>query len=129
MVENACLECSNRLKGRLDKKFCDDNCRSAYHNKNNRGNKEITKEINAVLKRNRLILKELYEKTAAESQEIDKTILIRKGFEFNFLTQVQPLVSNQMANYCYEFGYRELNEGKVKLIKIDKNPLSPLNYS
>lgn len=129
MSENTCLECSSRLKGRLDKKFCDDNCRSAYHNKNNRGDKEITKEINAVLRKNRLILKELYEKTKAESFEVDKITLLRKGFEFNYLTQIQPVFANQMANYCYEFGYRELNEGKIILIKIDKNPHSPMKYS
>lgn len=127
-MENTCLECSSRLKGRLDKKFCDDNCRSAYHNKSYRNDKEITREINAVLRKNRQILKELYEKTSNGTAEIDKLTLLKKGFEFNYLTQIHKHVTNEIANCCYEFGYRELQEGKVELIKIDKNNYSQYNY-
>lgn len=127
-MENNCLECSARLKGRLDKKFCDDNCRSAYHNKSNRTDMKITREINAVLRRNRQILKELYEKSIAERVQIDKTLLLKKGFEFSFLTQVQYHQPNEINNYCYDFGYRELQEGKVEVIKIDESNYSLLNY-
>jgi len=81
-----------------------------------------------VLKRNRQILKELYEKTSNGSAEIDKLTLLKKGFEFNYLTQINRHLTNEIANYCYEFGYRELQEGKVELIKIDKNNYSQYNY-
>ena len=28
-----CLSCSKPVKGRTDKKFCDDYCRNSYHNR------------------------------------------------------------------------------------------------
>ena len=40
-----CLECGNELMGRIDKKFCSDGCRNAYHNKVNPATKNLIRNI------------------------------------------------------------------------------------
>jgi hypothetical protein len=32
MDTKTCLQCGTELRGRIDKKFCDDQCRTAYNN-------------------------------------------------------------------------------------------------
>ncbi|MBC7654417.1 MAG: DUF2116 family Zn-ribbon domain-containing protein, partial [Oligoflexus sp.] len=32
-MDKQCLDCGNSIKGRADKKFCDDQCRSNYNNR------------------------------------------------------------------------------------------------
>ncbi len=32
-IQRHCTECGQRLAGRSDKKFCNDQCRTAWHNK------------------------------------------------------------------------------------------------
>lgn len=55
-----CLECNQKLAGRLDQKFCDTHCKSAYHYKLNREKQpSIYVSIDAILKNNRRILKKI----------------------------------------------------------------------
>ena len=35
-MEKQCLECGDKIVGRIDKKFCSDGCRNAYNNKVNK---------------------------------------------------------------------------------------------
>jgi len=111
-----CLECNAKIKGRVDKRFCDDNCRSAFHNKHNRTQLLITREINAVLRRNRQILKDIFETNHSETI-VSKQQLEKKGFSFEFLTHSKEKSKAEQAKYCYEFGYLELKEGQFKIYK------------
>jgi len=56
-----CLECGDKIKGRSDKKFCNDACRSAHHNKKNKVVSNPQKTINNLLSKNRRILKDCFE--------------------------------------------------------------------
>ena len=55
-MERLCMECSTPVKGRADKKFCDDQCRSSYYNRTKMKEISVTKNINKILKKNRQIL-------------------------------------------------------------------------
>ncbi|MCH5686755.1 DUF2116 family Zn-ribbon domain-containing protein [Niabella sp. W65] len=46
-----CMACGKPVKGRSDKKFCDDYCRNAYNNRANGINSGIIRSINNDLKR------------------------------------------------------------------------------
>ena len=56
--EKKCIECNKLLKGRADKKFCDDLCRNSYNNKLNSDTNGYVRNINNTLRKNRRILEE-----------------------------------------------------------------------
>ncbi len=59
IADRACLTCGTSIKGRTDKKFCDDYCRNSYHNKLNSDDNNYVRNVNNVLRRNRRILEEI----------------------------------------------------------------------
>jgi hypothetical protein len=59
MEERNCLECSDKVVGRIDKKFCSDYCRNAYHNKVNKESKNLIRNTNNRLRKNYNILSKL----------------------------------------------------------------------
>ncbi|MBL7762218.1 MAG: DUF2116 family Zn-ribbon domain-containing protein, partial [Chitinophagaceae bacterium] len=56
---SACLNCGKPLKGRSDKKFCDDSCRNNYNNQLKSIVNNQMRNINNVLGKNRRILESL----------------------------------------------------------------------
>ena len=54
-----CIECGDSFHGRADKKFCSDQCRSAYNNRLNSDATNFVRNINNTLRKNRRILEEL----------------------------------------------------------------------
>jgi hypothetical protein len=93
-----CLYCDKELKGRTDKKFCDEKHRNAYHNELvKREDKEIRRVIN-ILKKNRKILRSFHEN--AKGKNAKKELMMRKGFSFDYVTQVQG-----SYRFCFEYGY------------------------
>lgn len=115
-VSNTCKECGDKLKGRADKVFCNDACRSAFNNRRNREQLDPLKSINRVLVKNRRILKEVYELSGGQS-----TIPIRrlenKGFLFNFFTHTEEPNKGNCYRYCYDFGYAEAKNGELMITK------------
>ena len=118
---NLCLNCSDPiLKGRSDKKFCDSVCKDEYYNKIKiREHKEI-KKIDEALKRNRRILSKLFD-PKKEDKLVNREVLLKAGFEFEFHTHfiITKVKGNQFV-YCYDYGYREVEKDKYKLIKSFK---------
>lgn len=55
-TEKTCLACDKPLKGRLDKKFCDDYCRNNYNNRLNSDQSNYVRNVNNILRKNRRIL-------------------------------------------------------------------------
>ena len=54
-----CLVCGKPLKGRSDKKFCDDYCRSSYNNDLKSAANNYIRNVNNALGKNRRILESL----------------------------------------------------------------------
>ena len=84
--KRCCPVCNEILVGRIDKKFCDDQCRVMYHNRIRNERVPDLKTISATLRRNRLIL-EVFRKTQSRNQrKIQKTDLIQRGYNFTYFT-------------------------------------------
>lgn len=59
MSARKCLQCGDPVIGRLDKKFCEDSCKTAYHYDRIVEQKDsLFRKIDKQLKANRRILKE-----------------------------------------------------------------------
>lgn len=114
-MSRMCKECNNPVSGRSDKKFCCDDCRSAYNNRLNSDSNNFMRTVNNILRRNRRILHKLYDKGETS---IDRDQLIRAGFAFGYYTNEKKITSGTVHRYCYELGYEEQKAEQYKLVKI-----------
>jgi predicted nucleic acid-binding Zn ribbon protein len=107
-----CEECGTIIKGRSDKRFCDDHCRSAYNYRSARKENQELQRVHKQLKRNRKILKLFWD---AGQREVLVQLLKLNGFEFDYITRIKHGVRDQIIYSCYEFSYYFIDERKVKL--------------
>lgn len=114
-----CLNCNKPVKGRVDKKFCDDWCRNAYHNKVNSATATpVVKTINGILKRNRRILQSVIP-AEKDTIRVSKSKLTELGFNFGYFTHLFTTQKEQVYFFCYEYGYLLL-ENNFYLVVIRK---------
>ena len=110
MVEEpkTCLQCGKQLRGRSDKKFCDEYCRNNYNNQLKAQVNNYVRNINNTLGKNRRIL----EKCLAEAEEIGKTTrqkLLQSGFQFKYITHTYTNKKGNTYFFCYDYGYLPLD--------------------
>ena len=112
-----CLQCGKELKsGRIDKKFCNENCRTQYHNNQKIAEHVEIKKINGIIKNNRKILKSLLGND--KFVNVAHEDLLKKGFEFDYLTHyVTSQVKKNKYVFCYNYGYHEYEKNKYKVVK------------
>lgn len=111
-----CLSCGKPVKGRSDKKFCDDYCRAAYNNELKSAANNLIRNVNNALGKNRRILESLLpggDATAKASR--DK--LLEKGFQFKYHTHLYTTKTNKVYYYCYEYGYLPLEHNWYLIVK------------
>ena len=118
-----CLACDKPLKGRIDKKYCNDSCRNTYHN-----NQKLTgsynsyvRNINNTLLKNRRILEEML--TAdEETAKSNKEKLLSLGFQFKYFTHTYTTMGGKTYCYCYEYGYLFLENDMYLVLKEKYRP-------
>lgn len=111
-----CLSCGKPVKGRTDKKFCDDYCRNSYNNQLKSENINLVRNINNALGKNRRILESLF----SEGEEMAKTTkdkLLQKGFQFKYITHVYNNKKGNTYYFCYDLGYLSLDNEWYLLVK------------
>lgn len=107
-----CLECQHKLVGRSDKKFCSDYCRNKHNNKRYAKSFSEINHINKILKKNFIILKDIYEQ---KKHSVSLKELIVLGFNCSYFTSIEK---EKKYNYffCYNYGFK-LTEDQVWVIK------------
>ena len=110
-----CLYCERHIQtGRSDRKFCDEKCRYLYHNRMKILENAETTRIISILKHNRRLLKILL----GEKDElyVSKDLLYKRGYNFQFHTH--QIISGQgnLFELCFNYGYRVMEEGHVKVV-------------
>jgi hypothetical protein len=133
--EKVCLDCGKPLgPGKLGKKYCDEYCKSNYHNRQNREKKtipaispnpeppkrklpEVFERIHEIMWNNREILKDICDEED-KATRIRMRNLLGRGFNPKYMTsQSEPAFqSGHVYNFCYEYGYREDNDGMAIVI-------------
>ena len=116
METKTCASCGEIVKGRIDKKFCYDACRSIYNNRLNSDTTALMKTVNNVLRKNRRILESLIPKNEGKTK-VSLKKLQEKGY--NFIYQTHNYTTKAGANYvfCYEYGYLSLEGNMYMLVK------------
>ncbi len=112
-MERLCIDCGAELRGRTDKKFCDDQCRSNYNNQLKANDQGFLKRVNQILKKNRNIL---LEKNPEGKVKVKRAELLRKGFNFDYYTHTYQTQSGATYIFCYEYGYLLLKDDDVLLV-------------
>lgn len=111
-----CLACDKPLKGRADKKFCDDYCRNSYNNQLKSISNNNIRNINNTLGKNRRILETLLPETE-ETAKANKEKLQRLGFNFKYITHTYITKTGKTYLYCYEYGYLPLDNDWFLIVK------------
>lgn len=112
-----CLECGAVLRGRQDKKFCNDYCRNAYNNKKNTDANNIVRNINHTLRKNRKILEDTISDAPEEMKKTTRSKLLTAGFDFNYHTHSYTNNKGQQYLFVYEFGYLDLGDDWLLIVK------------
>lgn len=110
-----CLLCEKPLKGRSDKKFCDDYCRAAYNNELKGPANNLVRNINNAIGKNRRVLE-----TILGTEEMTKTTrekLLQKGFQFKYITHLYNNKKGQTYFFCYDMGYLPLENDWYLIVK------------
>lgn len=117
MEKKVCLDCGEPIKGRADKKFCNDICRNSYNNKLNSDTNNLVRNVNNILRKNRRIMEDLL---VTSTVTVTKQKLTSLGFNFNYFTNTVKTKETKNYFFCYEYGYLFLEGDKVLLVKSKK---------
>jgi hypothetical protein len=111
--EKKCTECGTTIKGRVDKKFCSDQCRSAYNNRLNSDETSYVRNVNNILRKNRRVLMEL---NPEGKSRVSRDKLKAKGFDFQYFTSTYTTKDGAQYFYCYEQGYLPIEKDFFLLV-------------
>ncbi len=113
----ACVECGDKIEGRVDKIYCSPYCKSNYHyRKNVEKEKGLYLRIDKQLKLNRRLLQHYNQ---AGKAVIRKDILLKVGFNPKYFTNYWKNKKGDVYLFCYEYGFLERKEnGKAKYVLI-----------
>lgn len=109
-----CMECGEKLTGRVDKKFCSDQCRISYNNRLHAGEEvQYMKRVNIILRKNRKILTQL---NPTGKTRVPVSKLKEKGFDFGYFTNLYKTREGSVYHYCYDQGYLALQKDYYLLV-------------
>jgi hypothetical protein len=104
-IVRKCQSCSKILKGRIDKKFCDDACRNNFNNLQNSDATNLIRNINNILRKNRRILEEIITKSEKDTGNISKNKLMDLGYNFKYFTNTYKTKTGSVYYFVYEYGF------------------------
>ena len=117
-VEKACLECGEKIIGRVDKKFCSDQCRVSHNNRLNSNETNYMRNVNNILRKNRRILIDL---NTNGKTRVNRDKLVDKGFDFNYFTGIYTTKEGSVYHFCYEQGYLAVEKNWYLLVVKKEN--------
>jgi predicted nucleic acid-binding Zn ribbon protein len=112
-VDPICSECGTALKGRADKKFCSDQCRTSFNNRRKSIENTYIKDVNSILKKNRRILVEM---NPDGKSRVSRDKLKSKGFNFSYFTSTYTTKEGAQYFYCYDQGYLPIEKDYCLLV-------------
>lgn len=104
-----CLSCQKPIKGRTDKKYCNDYCRNSFNNQMHSCSNNYMRHINSLLQKNRRILAAILPERASQVKT-SYSHLQERGFLFQYSTHQVYNKKGNPYHFCYEYGYLPISE-------------------
>lgn len=119
--QRSCQTCGETLRGRSDKKFCNDYCRNQYNNEQKASVRQhpLVRNVNNALLRNRKILTNLL-REEEETARIPLEKMVEMGFLFRYMTETFTTRNGKTYFYCYDHGYRLLENNRALILRKKK---------
>jgi len=114
MEQRRCPVCGDPIIGRVDKKFCSDQCRNTFNNKRYSAKGSLIQKVNRVLKKNHSILVAL---NTHQKTKVPRSKLLQEGFDFNYFTSLYETKKGSTYHLVYDQAYLQLSEDLLLLIK------------
>lgn len=121
-----CANCNKPVKGRTDKKFCDDWCRNAYNNQQSSQVPPLIRQVNNTLKRNRKLLQSQIPE-GKSVVKIHRKKLSEQGFSFDYFTSLHTTQKGATYYFCYEYGYLLIENDCMLVVNRTKTGTGPEN--
>jgi hypothetical protein len=118
-IQKNCNACNKIIRGRSDKKFCNDYCRNAYNNQIKSPTNNLIRNTNNRLSKNRRILENIIE-DKKQFIKVKKEQLMQLGFSFEYTTQIHQNKKGKIYFFCYDYGYFMINNEWCVIIKNEK---------
>lgn len=112
---HTCLECGDKLIGRIDKKFCNDGCRNSYNNHQNKDSTNLMRNTHNKLRRNYRILSQLNFKEGKTKATADR--LSKDGFDFEYFTCVKTYNNGAEYRFLYDIGYKYIEDDRLLIVR------------
>lgn len=113
-MQKLCPECGEAIIGRADKKFCSDMCRNAWNNKQKRNVNNNFRNVHGILRKNWQILDEL---NPEDKHTVHKDMLVKRGFNFDYHTNIYTTKTGKVYYFCYELGYLPIENNFYALVR------------
>jgi predicted nucleic acid-binding Zn ribbon protein len=111
-MERTCIRCGKPLHGRVDKKFCSDDCRTDYHNQLRRERERDLRSINRILASNWKILTTFLRNGRSK---VPVAELAGHNFNFEVYTNTRRRIPGRRTFWCYNCAYRVSRSGLVHI--------------
>lgn len=115
-IKRTCPVCGDVLLGRVDKKFCSDQCRTTFNNQKNKDTSNILRRVNSILRRNRRILARF---NTNGTTRVHRHKLVEQGFDFRFFTHIGKKGKGNTCYYCYDQGYFQTGKGYFTIVRTE----------
>ena len=113
-----CLACNKILKGRTDKKFCDDYCRNHYNNQHKPDKSNFVRTVINSLRKNKKILENFLGEE--EMVKTTKERLLNQGFQFKYHTHTYENKKGAVYTFCFELGYLPLDNDWFLVVRREE---------
>ncbi|MCK5847424.1 MAG: hypothetical protein KAG84_08290 [Bacteroidales bacterium] len=118
--ERKCLECGTEIYGRIDKKFCSDQCRNTFNNRMQAHQNKYIRKVNYILRKNRRIMEAIITNTDKNVKRVKRSTMLDKGFNFDYYTNIYSTKNNKYYYFSYEYGYNVLEDNYIAIVKRDE---------
>lgn len=118
-TKRACTACGKIIRGRTDKRFCNDHCRNTYNNNLRAPENAYIRSITLSIRKNRSILQMVLGKK--KNRHVNRAQLIEQGFRFRYHTHLENLSKGNDIVCCYDVGYQTIEQDKILVLRLDTN--------
>lgn len=105
--DKKCKQCGKNLIGRLDKLFCDSQCRNTFNNQNKRSDQLLIQDVNQRIRRNRRILKSL---CPIGKATVRKEVLDTMQYDYRYFSSIFKSPNNNVYYICYDYAFSPIKQ-------------------